>query len=250
MDEKKENELNDLIRNELYKNMDTEYGKYVASLSPNAGNIIGVRIPVLRNMAKEIAAVNWKEYLDKAYDDTFEEIMLQGLVLGYAVGRVEDIFLYLDAFIPKIDDWAICDTLCSTFKTAEKYPEETWEYLMKYLDEDRIINGATPACRNREFELRFVVVMMLNHFLNDEYIDKVLYALNIIKNDGYYAKMGVAWAIASAYVKYPEKTMQLLKNNNLDDFTFNKSIQKMQESFRISDEDKNILKAMKRKQQI
>ncbi len=247
MGEKNNDELNMLIRNELYKNMDVEYGKYTASLSPNAGNIIGVRIPVLRKMAKEIASVNWKEYLDGALDDTFEEVMLQGLVLGYATGITHDIFFYLDTFIPKIDDWAICDTLCNTFITADKCPEETWAFLMKYMDENGVINGVSASLRNREFELRFVAVMMLNHFLNDEYIDRVLYALNLMKNDGYYMKMGVAWALAEAYVKYPEKTMKLLKDNDLDDFTFNKSIQKMQESFRISAEEKKILKAMKRK---
>ena len=79
--------VHDLVRDELYKNMDVEYGKFTASLSPGAGNIIGVRIPVLRKMAKEIASVNWKEYLDGARDDTFEEVMLQGIVLGYARGR-------------------------------------------------------------------------------------------------------------------------------------------------------------------
>lgn len=246
MEKTNSDDLNNLIRNELYKNMDTEYGKYIASLSPNAGNIIGVRIPVLRKMAKEIAAVNWKEYLDSAYDDTFEEIMLQGLVLGYAKGRIEDIFLYLDAFIPKIDDWAICDTFCNTFKIADEFQEETWEFLMKYMDENRVINDAPAAKRNREFELRFVAVMMLNHFLNDDYIDRVLYACNVMKNDGYYMKMGVAWTLSTAYVKYPEKTMQLLRNNNLDDFTYNKSLQKMQESFRISGENKQLLKKMKR----
>ncbi len=83
------------------KNVDIEYGKFSASLTPGAGNIIGVRIPVLRKMAKEIASVNWKAYRDGARDDTFEEVMLQGLVLGYAKGKIEDILLYLDRFIPK-----------------------------------------------------------------------------------------------------------------------------------------------------
>ena len=86
--------VHDLVRDELYKNMDVEYGKFTASLSPGAGNIIGVRIPVLRKMAKEIASVNWKEYLDGARDDTFEEVMLQGIVLGYARGKIDDILTW------------------------------------------------------------------------------------------------------------------------------------------------------------
>ncbi len=229
--------VNDLVRDELYKNMDAEYGRFSASLNPNCGNIIGVRIPILRKMAKEIASVNWKEYLDNAVDDTFEEIMLQALVLGYAKGRIEDILFYTEEFIPKIDNWSVCDTFCSTFKIARKYQKEVWDFLIKFMQTSKI-----PG----EFRLRFVTIMMMDHFLNDEYIDKVLYAYNTMKDDGYYFKMGMAWALATAYVKYPDKTMELLKNNTFDDFTFNKAISKMQESFRISDKDKKMLKAMRR----
>lgn len=118
---------------------------------------------------------------------------------------------------------------------------------MRYMDDRSIVNGKKAEERNREFELRFVAITMMNHFLNDAYIDKVLYAYNTMKNDGYYLKMGVAWAIAEAYIKYPEQTMQLLKDNSLDDFTFNKAIQKMQESFRITPDEKAMLKSMKRK---
>ena len=117
---------------------------------------------------------------------------------------------------------------------------------MPYLDEHAVIGGKPANERNREFELRFVAVMMLNYYLNDTYIDKVLYAYDHMKNDGYYLKMGVAWGLAEAYVKCPEQTKAFLDNNHLDDFTFNKAIQKMQESFRITPEEKAALKAMKR----
>ena len=162
---------------------------------------------MLRKMAKEIASVNWKEYLDGARDDTFEEVMLQGIVLGYARGKIDDILTYMGRFIPKIDDWSICDTCCNTFKIANQYQQEVWDFLMPYLDEQGVIDGKPANERNREFELRFVAVMMLNYYLNDAYIDKVLYAYDHMKNDGYYLKMGVAWGLAEAYVKCPEPTM-------------------------------------------
>ena len=237
--------VHDLVRDELYKNMDVEYGKFIASLSPGAGNIIGVRIPVLRKMAKEIASVTGRS-IWMAQDDTFEEVMLQGIVLGYARGKIDDILTYMGRFIPKIDDWSICDTCCNTFKIANQYQQEVWDFLMPYLDEQGVIDGKPANERNREFELRFVAVMMLNYYLNDAYIDKVLYAYDHMKNDGYYLKMGVAWGLAEAYVKCPEPTKVFLNNNHLDDFTFNKAIQKMQESFRITPEEKAALKAMKR----
>ena len=157
-----------------------------------------------------------------------------------------DILTYMGRFIPKIDDWSICDTCCNTFKIANQYQQEVWDFLMPYLDEQGVIDGKPANERNREFELRFVAVMMLNYYLNDAYIDKVLYAYDHMKNDGYYLKMGVAWGLAEAYVKCPEPTKAFLKNNHLDDFTFNKAIQKMQESFRITPEEKAALKAMKR----
>ncbi len=246
MEHTEEYTVNDLIRDELYKNMDTEYGKFTASLIPNCGNIIGVRLPVLRSMAKEIASVNWKEYLDGALDDTFEEVMLQGLVLGYARGNIEDILAYLERFIPKIDNWSVCDSLCNTFKITEAYRAQVWEFLMRYMGSGQTVKDEEGYEHSREFELRFVAIMMMNYYLVDEYIDRVLDAYNTMQDDGYYLKMGVAWGIATAYVKYPEKTLALLKENNLDDFTFHKAIQKMQESYRISKEEKTVLKSMKR----
>ena len=89
--------------------------------------------------------------------------------------------------------------------------------------------------------------MLMDYYLTEEYIDKVLKIYDNIQNEGYYVKMGVAWAISMAYVKFPEKTMKLLKNNHLDNFTYNKAIQKMIESYRIDEKTKQILKEMKRK---
>ena len=89
--------------------------------------------------------------------------------------------------------------------------------------------------------------MFLSYFIDDIYIDEVLNYLNQITHRAYYVQMGVAWAVSVAYVKFPEKTMIFLKNNNLDNFTFNKSLQKITESFRVSDEDKSLIKSMKRK---
>ncbi len=85
---------------------------------------------------------------------------------------------------------------------------------MPYLDEQGVIDGKPANERNREFELRFVAVMMLNYYLNDVYIDKVLYAYDHMKNDGYYLKMGVAWGLAEAYVNFPYSTSIFLYNSS------------------------------------
>ena len=95
--------------------------------------------------------------------------------------------------------------------------------------------------------MRFGIVSLLEHFINDTYIDDVLQILSDIRHDGYYVKMAAAWALSVCYIKYPGKTSALVTENRLDDFTHNKMIQKICESFRVSREQKEELKKLKRK---
>ena len=89
--------------------------------------------------------------------------------------------------------------------------------------------------------------MMLCHFINDDYIDKVLKFIDNTKNDGYYYKMGCAWCLQVIMVKYPKLCYEYLLNSHLDDWTFNKAISKMIESYRIDDDMKNKIRILKRK---
>ena len=161
--------------------------------------------------------------------------MLQGLVIGYAKASPEEILEHIARFIPKINNWGVCDSFCTGLKLSKKHPALVWNFLHPYLKSDK------------EFEIRFAVIMMLAHFVYDEYIDQMLAELDKIRHEGYYVKMGVAWAVSVCYVKYPEKTMAYLKNCSLDDFTFNKSLQKILESYRVDQESKTVIRAMKRK---
>ena len=105
------------------------------------------------------------------------------------------------------------------------------------------------AKSDQGFEQRVVAVMLMDHFLTEEYIARVLSVWDRLDHPGYYRKMGVAWGVATAYAKYPKETHAFLLENHLDDETYNKAIQKMIESYRISAEDKEILRGMKRKLQ-
>lgn len=219
----------------LRENAEEKYREFSAGLIPDGAPMLGVRIPTIRTLAKRIAKEDWQSYLAGARDDYFEETMLQGLVIGYAKADVEDILPYAAAFIPKIQDWSVNDGFCSTFKIAQKNRERVFAFLMQYRESPN------------EFEQRVVAVMLMNHFLVEEYIDRVLLVWDSLKHEGYYCKMGVAWGIATAYAKFPKKTHAFLLQNHLDDFTYNKSIQKMLESYRIPAEEKMLLRAMKRK---
>lgn len=222
------------IRKKLEELSDEKYKKFHSSLCPNVDSILGVRVPVLRNFAKELAKDNWKEYLENAQYNSYEEILLQGMVIGLSKMKVEELKYYLDKFIPKIDNWATCDITVAGLKLTKRYKEEMWEYINKYLES------------SKEFELRFAIVMMLDFYIIDGYIDKVLKLLDNVKHEGYYVKMAVAWAISICYIKYPEKTFKLFENNKLDDFTYNKALQKIIESCRINDKTKDKIRKMKR----
>ena len=88
---------------------------------------------------------------------------------------------------------------------------------------------------------------MMDHFMDDKHIDEILNILNKEKpSNYYYANMAKAWLISVCYVKYRDKTLSFIKNNELDEFTHNKAIQKIIESYRVSTEDKTYLKTLKK----
>lgn len=223
------------LKEKLLSLADEKYKVFSSGLIPGEDRMLGVRLPVLRDLAKEIAKGDWRDYLADAQDDTHEEIMLQGLVIGYAKAAPEEILSYTVKFVPKISNWGVCDSFCTGLKLSKKQPQLVWDFLAPYLNS------------GKEFEIRFAVIMMLAHFITDEYIDGVLSRLDQAHHDGYYVKMGVAWAVSVCYVKYPEKTMAFLRQCHLDDFTFNKSLQKILESYRVDQDAKALIRAMKRK---
>lgn len=227
--------MNPSIRKQLMEMADEEYRKFTSSLIPNVDNILGVRLPELRKLAKNIAKGDWRTYLAQADNRYFEETMLQGLVIGYAKTDIEERLRYVADFVPRIDNWSVCDSFCTGLKFTKNHRSLMWDFLQPYLSSDK------------EYEIRFGVVMLLLYFVEDEYIERVLQWMDRIRHEGYYVKMAVAWAISVCYVKYPEPTMAFLKNNTLDDFTYNKALQKIIESLRVDSGTKHVLRSMKRR---
>jgi len=221
------------IRNKLFQMQDLKYKKFNSDLCPNVDNIIGVRIPDLRKYAKELYKNNKLNQI-KIEDHYYEEIMIQGMIIGFQTKEnIENVIQQIKQFVPKINSWAVCDTFSAGLKITKKYPKEMFEVVKLYLKS------------KREYELRFSIVMILDYYTNDEYIDEVLEILDNVKSDKYYVQMANAWAIAECLVKYYEKTKTFLQNTNLDKFTHNKAIQKAIESYRITDDKKQELRKMK-----
>lgn len=196
----------------------------------------GISVPELRKFARRIAKENYDEFLSTNDYSSFELKLLHAFVIGYIKADINTLLKYFEAFIPLVDDWAVNDSLCQNFRIARDYQKEVWEFLMKYKDS------------SKEFESRIVAVVLLSHYLNDEYVDKVIEVLDCLSTNDYYSQMGVAWAIATVMGKYPEKCLSYLQTDKcrLDKITYNKSLQKIRESFRVSNEIKLQTKSMKK----
>ena len=228
-------EINERVHTWLVSQAEEDYRRFSMSLLPGTDSVLGVRLPALRKLAKKLARGEWQEYLKGAADDSMEEILLQGMTLGYVKASFAEKKPYLDRFVGKIDNWSVCDSTCSGMKPQNEEDAEAFFRYAVCLAKDR-----------REFVARFGIVMILDHFITEDYIHEVLELLDEVSHDGYYVKMAVAWAISVCYVKFEKETMALLLDNALDDFTYNKSLQKITESFRVSKEDKARIRKMKR----
>lgn len=214
------------LRSCLEEMAEKDYKEFSAGLIPGVKNMLGIRLPKLRTLAKELAKEDWKTYLSWSEFSYFEEVMIQGMILGYAKAPVEEILEITEQFIPRIDNWSVNDSFCTTFQSAKKYPEEVWDFFMKY------------SKSHREFEVRVVAVMLMAHFLIPSYIDRVLKVLGSLDTKEYYASMAVAWAYATAWAKFPEKTRGYLQEHPMENGTYRRMLQKCIESRRITEEDK------------
>lgn len=224
------------IKQRLFKLSDEKYQDFHSSLCPGTENIIGVRVPILRNYAKELFKESeWKQTIKEIDNEYYEEIMLQGMLIGQAkTEHINIILKYVEEYVPKIDNWAICDVFCTGLKITKKHKEEMWNFIQKYINS------------NKEFEVRFAIVMILDYYIERDYIEENFKIFDEVKCEEYYVKMAIAWAISICLIKFYDETVKYLKVAKLDDWTYNKSIQKAIESYRITEDKKEYLRSIKK----
>lgn len=227
--------MQEKIRNRLQQMAEIKYRAFSAKLLPGVDNILGVRVPLLRKLAREVSRGDWQNYLAVTQDKYFEETMLRGMVIGYAECTLEKRLEYIKKFLPQINNWSVCDSFCTSLTFTIQHRPDMWCFIQPYI------------FSAHEYEVRFAAVMMLEYYIDETYINDVLAALDKIGHAGYYAKMAAAWAVSACYIKLPELTLPYLQNNKLDDFTYNKALQKITESLQVGEQEKNKIKKMKRK---
>ena len=224
---------------ELKASADTGYREFHLRLIPgyDPDHIVGVRVPVIRRIAKAIAADGYAAsaaYLDEigdldAEELFYEEKMLQGMVIGYMKSDWDEFTARVGGFIPRIDNWAVCDSTVITMKTIRQHRDAFLDTLDGYLE-----HGA-------EFEKRFALVTLLDHYMDSEYIGRVIDMVRKTECSEYYVMMAAAWCISECYIKFPRQAGALLAEKSLDAATQNRAISKIRDSYRVSDEAKKML---------
>lgn len=203
----------------LFSFEDLEYKNFNSKLVLK-NNLIGIRVPILKKIAKELAKGNYKEFISIMNHNYHEEVLIHGLILGY----IKDPMNYFDDYIKYMNDWQSCDITISNMKYF-KYNQDI-NYIKKYLYH------------------RVGYVILLTYYIKDEYIDELYNIVDNYNSDNYYVKMAVAWLLSYLIIYDKNRAVKYLKKSKLDDFTYNKGIQKAIESKKIK--DKKWLKDLKR----
>ena len=207
------------------------YLQFHQKLVPTVNNLIGIQVPVLRKLAKELKRSDLKQFLQFVRHDYYEENMIHGFVVGELCKdksiALEEKLQYVKDFVPYIDNWAVCDSFCSTLKIAVRYPKEFLGLIEEFLRE------------NKEYYKRFGFVMLLFHYVDEQYMPRIFeYCSQYNNDDEYYVQMAVAWLLSMCYVKEREATLKYLRLGQLDEFTYRKTINKILESNQVSKEEK------------
>lgn len=222
------------IINELLKLKDQKYADFQSNLTPSISKerIIGVRIPEIRKIAKRyIKEAESKIFLNTLPHYYYEENLLHGSMIS-EIKDLNECFAEVEKFLPYVDNWAVCDTMSP--KVFKKDKTELIKRIKKWANSTKI------------YTCRFGIGMLMRYFLDEDFQKEYLEIPASIHSEEYYVNMMIAWFFATALAKRWDETVVYLKNNRLDKWVHNKTIQKACESYRITPEQKTYLKSLKR----
>ena len=199
--------------------------------------VIGVRVPDLRRLARELApdmsAADISELLT-VQDESFDYVLLCGLLITHARLDDQTAIDLTKQYLPRVDSWVHVDVFIE--KKRRFAGESWWNFALECLQSEA------------EFTVRYGGVSLMTNFLDEAHINQVFAVLRDITHDGYYVKMALAWLYATAAVQFFELTLAELENGHIDTWTRNKAYQKMRESRRFTPKQQDVIAAHKAKE--
>lgn len=222
------------LQKQLFELQDKEYAVFQSKLTPGVDPslFIGVRVPILRKFAKEyIKNPEQEKFRKKLPHKYYDENMLHGLLLEQ-IKDYEECVAAVEVFLPYVDNWAVCDIM------SPKVFKKNKEKLIKKIPE-WIQSSHSYTCR-------FGIEMLMSHFLDEDFRPEYLELPAEVRSEEYYVNMMIAWFFATALTKQWDAAIPYIENEKMEKWTHNKTIQKACESYRITDEQKQYLRKLKK----
>lgn len=213
-----------------------EYAAFNARIVNSQLPVLGVRVPDMRKLAKQLAKEMTADEVAKLLNvkpPSFEYVFVCGLLITHVKMSDERAIALTKQWLPLTDSWAHID--CFVESNPRFRAQTWWNFALECLGS------------NAEFTVRYGVISLMSNFLDDQHVDETFKRLRAVKHDGYYVKMALAWTYATAAVQYFDRTLAELEKPGIDPWMRAKSYQKMRESRRFSDEQQAIIKVKRSK---
>ena len=222
------------FRTRLMTLADDSYREFTAKGIITDYPILGVRIPDLRALARQIIRDDSADLFLEIAPTSFEEVTTQGIVIASL--PYDKMRLRLPDFTDHIDNWCTCDTFANTAKSIKTHRDDFLAIIDRLLD------------KNTEFSVRTALVCLLDHYVTDDYLAVIFDRISrVARDDRYYVKMATAWLLAECFIKFPDDTYPLLVSRNfLPTWTHNKAISKIRDSYRVPDDVKSHLATLRK----
>ena len=213
---------------------DDEYREFVMKICPSERPFLGVRVPQIREICKNVPTEKISEFL-KVKPVGYEEVLARGFLISRL--PFNEMMQWFDSQVDCIDDWSTCDTFCSAVGKVVKKNKA------KFFDEkmDELLSDS------REFAVRVGLVLLKVAYVDDDYLQVIFDRVSgLAKREEYYIKMGIAWLLCDCFIKYPTATTSYMLSSKLPKWTYNKTISKICDSYRVDAETKDLLRKMRR----
>lgn len=223
----------EVIRARLFSLRDEAYAAFQARLIPTvaAERIVGIRTPALRSYAKELLRQGgYEDFIENLPHYYFDENQLHAFLLS-GMKDMAQCLRQTERFLPCVDNWATCDQLSP--KIFRKHHEMLLPAIRRWLSS------------THEYTVRFAIGMLMQHFLEEDFSVEYLDWVADVRSEKYYIRMMQAWYFATALAKQPVASLPYIEQHRLEVWTHNKAIQKSLESYRITPEQKDLLRSLK-----
>ena len=228
----------DKILKEIKNSAHPAYKEFHSRLIPtvHSDTVLGVRAPMAHKIAKRYANTDFgAQFLLSLPHSYYDENVVHAFMLGHLKCGTSELQSKIEAFLPYVDNWAVCDGLCAHLKHFFKSPKDGYPFVLQC------------AKSNSTYTARFGLVCLLDYYIDKEHIQDILSLCKSIKSDEYYVNMALAWLISFCLIKEYDSTLPLLSEKSLNKWVHNKAIQKACESYRISNDKKAYLRSLKQR---